>query len=86
MKKIDKGFCLSYSSLSYRRKLIRTVWMGSVMFPAVFLFISEENLMFGVRRNVWVFVLFFMFCIQVFINFRNWKAEERKGKEEEEGS
>ena len=30
---IDKGFCLSFSKLSYRRKLIRTIWILAVCIP-----------------------------------------------------
>ena len=31
--KVDKGFCLSYWKLSYRRKFIRTLWTGAFIIP-----------------------------------------------------
>lgn len=36
-EKIDKGFCLVYNKLSYRRKFIRTLWLLPVYIAILFM-------------------------------------------------
>lgn len=74
-KKIDKGFCLNHWNLSYRRKFIRTLWIGfffnGVFFIAFLRLQSKSNLPL-------VFVTFgeLLLIFQVVYNYYRWKQEK----------
>ncbi len=64
-KKIDKGFTISYLKLSYRRKMVRTVWMFLAM-PLLLLFIKfvgqmtkNEILLIGIFLYILLIIQFF---------------------------
>ncbi len=73
----DKGFCFSYWKLSYRRKLIRTLWTFAAFLLIVsYLMISEPD---SSRRSGYILgvVGFVVFVAQVFYTYHRWKAEIR---------
>ena len=75
----DKGFCISYYKLSYRRKLIRTLWtflFGSIAVVALLYF----------RPVLWNWPLYVALAIvglvlifigQAAYNYSKWQAEVR---------
>jgi hypothetical protein len=67
---IDKGFCLVYFSLSYRRKLIRTLWMMPFAFVLLFLDIPYPVL--------WFVGSLVLSIIQAAYNFYQWKTLEQQ--------
>lgn len=85
---IDKGFCLSYWRLSYRRKLIRTIWLGVLATPLVLLVQISGGLpqvlrgFFELRHPVgvgWaiVFASLLLTIFQGWYNYYRWKQESR---------
>jgi purine-cytosine permease-like protein len=72
--KIDKGFCWSYWRLSYRRKMLRSLWLGvaTVLF---FLFFSNWTI-FGLKRNFVILLIFAMWGAQALYNYYMWKRKE----------
>lgn len=72
-EKVDKGIQFCYWKLSYRRKLIRTIWMIPLNGLVLILFYRTFRSpiltwMFG----VWMFL---MFAIQLAYNYKKWKKE-----------
>jgi hypothetical protein len=72
--KIDKDFCLSYWSLSYRRKFWRTIWIGAFI-PLFFLFPTSYVFIGVVPRNAFVLLIFVSWCIQAVYNYVRWKRD-----------
>jgi len=74
-EKIDKGFCLQYSKLSYRRKFIRTLWM----IPGIgFMFlIPASYVLFGMQRNIWIVLAVLTTIVQAVFTYKKWKEEAR---------
>jgi hypothetical protein len=72
--KVDTGFCLSYWSLSYRRKFLRTIWTG-MLIPLFFLYPSSKVFFGHIPRNTFVLVFFVMWLLQSVYNYARWKRE-----------
>ncbi|MGM9950892.1 MAG: hypothetical protein ACI33P_12240 [Lysinibacillus sp.] len=79
-EKKDEGFAFAYYELSYRRKMIRTMWMLPVVliFLVVFSAAIEMNIIGKVF--VWIFLLA-LFIAQLFYNYYKWKQEEQEDAE-----
>jgi hypothetical protein len=77
----DRGFCVTYYKLSYRRKFIRTIWMFviGVALIAGLLFMRPAAL----QKPVYVFVpatiLTLVFVLQAGYTYSKWQAEKRDG-------
>jgi hypothetical protein len=72
-EQIDKGFCIQYSKLSYRRKFVRTLWMMAVI-PAMFL-VSSDFRVLGIPRDLWIGAAILAALAQAFYTYRKWKSE-----------
>lgn len=73
-EKKDKGFELCYWNLSYRRKMIRTLWMFPVVLAAIGVFyITCQSLLFTAVMGA---ILFGTLIIQTIYNYRKWKNGE----------
>jgi hypothetical protein len=72
--KIDKGFCVSYWSLSYRRKFWRIIWTGALI-PSFFLFPTSYAFFSMVPRNTFLLVIFVMWSVQAIYNYSRWKRD-----------
>ncbi|MFS0673532.1 hypothetical protein [Ornithinibacillus sp. 179-J 7C1 HS] len=75
-EKQDTGFVLSYYKLSYRRKMIRTLWTLPIVVIALIV------MYFHVGQNVTYFLIFSillltLFLIQFFYNYLKWKKYEK---------
>lgn len=72
--KVDQGFVLNYFRLSYRRKLIRTLWtmaIGLVLLIAALFLISVS---WVIKASV--FIIFVVFTVlQIWYNYIMWKRE-----------
>ena len=77
-EKIDKGFCISYWKLSYRRKFIRTVWMTPFAF-LLFLFPANYKFLNMNRAVFFVFILV-LGMSQAMYTFYKWKKSEAPNK------
>jgi ABC-type branched-subunit amino acid transport system permease subunit len=71
----DKGFCISYWKLSYRRKLVRTAWWFAFVFVAAIILLlaypeGRATLSYGA-----IAVLAVIFVIQAAYNYIRWKSE-----------
>lgn len=82
--KTDKGFEIFYYNLSYRRKFIRTIWVGAfgaVMFlliTALKLFLPEIPGFFSWFKIVLTAVIFtVVLVVQLIYNYIKWKSEEK---------
>ncbi len=79
-EKRDNGFVFAYYRLSYRRRMIRTIWS----FPAVLLFLIVFSVFMEMESSgkvlVWIFLLT-LFGAQVFYNYYKWKKEEQEDLE-----
>ena len=74
--KVDKGFVFVYHKLTYRRKLIRTLW--SVPFAILGLIVIKK---FG-EWPTYVFILFSSFCFVMiaadfFYNYYKWNKYKK---------
>ena len=67
---IDRGFCVPYSRLSYRRKLIRTLWVALVI-PFLF-FVPADTRVLGLSRDVWIVAAIVSSIVQAVYTFRMW--------------
>lgn len=73
--KVDKGPKLNYFSLSYRRKMIRTLMTFPVVILAVIAILLFPN--FSIRiEMLFVIFLLLVFVIQLIYNFYMWKKKE----------
>ncbi len=76
---LDKGFCLLYKQLSYRRKFIRTLW--TIAFLPLLLFLPQllSSSVNGSEYFRWLFVLTILIgAAQAVYNYQKWKQEEHK--------
>lgn len=73
----DKGFCLVYWSLSYRRKFIRTLWTFAFALLAAAALFAKRPVIRTMPAFTVATVLVLMFLAQTFYNYRRWQAEER---------
>ena len=72
-EQIDKGFCIQYSKLSYRRKFVRTLWILAVI-PVMFL-VSSDFRVLGIPRDLWIGAAVFAALAQAVYTYRKWRAE-----------
>ena len=74
-EKVDKGIELCYWKLSYRRKLIRTLWMITI---AIFIVLCFYITFWS---TIWTFLVAVAFAmillIQAMYNYKKWKKEEQ---------
>lgn len=73
-EKVDKGIELCYWKLSYRRKLIRTLWMIPI---AIFIVLCFYITFWS---TIWTFLVAVAFAIMLLVqaiyNYKQWKKEE----------
>ncbi|WP_431026848.1 hypothetical protein [Lysinibacillus sp. LZ02] len=73
-EKVDKGFTLMYAKLSYRRKMIRTLWMFPIV--AFLLIIIFKYSSFDTTTNILVAMsLTVLLIIQTVYNYYQWKKQ-----------
>ena len=72
-EKVDKGIEVCYWKLSYRRKLIRTLWMIPVLIM-INIVICKEFPAYSYARIIGV-ILFLPVFIQAAYNYKKWKNE-----------
>lgn len=72
-EKVDKGIEICYWKLSYRRKLIRTLWMIPVWIM-INIVICKEFPAYSYARIIGV-ILFLPVFIQAAYNYKKWKNE-----------
>lgn len=72
-EKVDKGIEVCYWKLSYRRKLIRTLWMIPVWIM-INIVICKEFPAYSYARIIGV-ILFLPVFIQATYNYKKWKNE-----------
>ena len=72
-EKVDKGIEVCYWKLSYRRKLIRTLWMIPVWIM-INIVIYKEFPAYSYARIIGV-ILFLPVFIQAAYNYKKWKNE-----------
>lgn len=74
-EKVDKGIELCYWKLSYRRKLIRTLWMIPI---AIFIVLCFYITFWS---TIWTFLVAVAFAmillIQAMYNYKKWKKKSR---------
>jgi hypothetical protein len=78
---VDKGFCLSYWRLSYRRKLIRTAWMTLMALVVSMMLLVGEYDIFGVSPWLWAVAIWTGSVAQLLCNYRQWCRSQRRGPE-----
>lgn len=76
VEKKDKGFVISYHKLTYRRRMIRTLW-GIPFIPLLYIIVywfldltSNELILFG------TFIIL-LFLLQFVYNYIKWKMNEK---------
>lgn len=70
--KVDKGFELFYWKLSYRRKVIRTLWLlPLILLAALYVYIKKDSMMLAITAAV---ILVIIAIIQIIYNYRKWKG------------
>jgi hypothetical protein len=72
--KIDKGFCIQYWKLSYRRKFIRTIWM--LPFVGLMFLIPDQYAVLGMKRNIWIGMALAAVSYQAVSTYKKWKEFE----------
>ncbi|WP_164670116.1 hypothetical protein [Virgibacillus doumboii] len=75
-EKVDKGFVWNYYRLTYRRKMIRTLWGLPFMilfFLLIYWFVSLNP---GELKFVGM-ILVFYFLLELTYNYEKWKENER---------
>ncbi|MEG0737493.1 MAG: hypothetical protein RR441_11525 [Longicatena sp.] len=73
--KVDNGFAFVYYRLSYRKRMIRTLWN----FPIIILVLISINIFTDLQiyENVIIFVLFLsLLLLQLAYNYYKWKIDE----------
>ena len=82
-EKIDKGFCLFYWKLSYRRKFIRTLWtIPYAVIVIVLILMAERHLdafrfpFPGLGTNGFIILIIFVSVFQLVYNYIRWKREQ----------
>jgi hypothetical protein len=71
---VDQGFCLSYWRLSYRRKLIRTVW-GCVIGALLMAVLLPKLGLSGWQLYGLVTLAVVLGALQVLYNYNRWQSE-----------
>ncbi|MFJ7736690.1 hypothetical protein ACIQ2D_10130 [Lysinibacillus sp. NPDC097287] len=74
-EKVDKGFTFAYAKLSYRRKLIRTLWSLLIMIPVLLMLNLSVGLHSYEKQSIFLFLVF-LFLIQLAYNYYKWKKNE----------
>ena len=74
--KVDKGFKINYFSLSYRRKMIRTLVVSPGVIIATIALYFYTDLSMLIKIFISAFLLI-VFVIQLSYNFHMWKKRER---------
>ncbi|WP_313893591.1 hypothetical protein [Psychrobacillus sp.] len=74
-EKLDSGFVFTYYKLSYRRKMIRTLWMAPIIFLgllALYRFADKSS------NDVLILsiITLIIFLIQLTYTYTNWKKSE----------
>lgn len=77
-KKVDKGFELVYFKLTYRRKMIRTLWMTPLL-PILYVLLRLIGLDVF---YTWIFLSFFLLIhlAQLYYTYYMWNKVERGSK------
>lgn len=77
-EKVDKGFELIYFRLSYRRKMIRTLWM-TLLLPVSYFLLRFMGLDLF---YTWIFMAVFLLghAAQIAYNYYMWNKYERDRK------
>lgn len=70
---VDQGFALCYWKLSYRRKLIRTLWLIPVAMITLFCFHTKVQSYFWTCLLAAAFAI--LLLIQAIYNYKKWKKE-----------
>lgn len=66
---VDQGSCLVYNKLSYRRKLIRTLWV--VPFCVLLLMLPDFP-----NRGIWLSLTLITGVLQGVYNYQKWRKLE----------
>ena len=74
-EKVDKGFTFAYAKLSYRRKMIRTLWSLAIMIPVLLMLNLPIGLHSYEKQSIFLFLVF-LFLIQLAYNYYKWKKSE----------
>lgn len=80
-RKVDRGFCVNYWKLSYRRRMIRDIWLAPFVVGGILLWIRIEH---GQIRlsNAWpIGAVALTGAISILYNRGMWKLEESIHKE-----
>jgi len=75
-RKVDQGFCVNYWRLSYRRRMIRDIWLAPFVVGVILLWIRIEH---GHIRlsNAWpIGAVALIGAISILYNRRMWKLEK----------
>ena len=73
-KNVDKGFELSYFNLSYRRKIIRTLWVLPFLLLLICLiWFNGDNIIHNIVITIFIIV---MVLIQLIYNYLKYKKME----------
>ncbi len=73
-EKTDQGFRMSYYGLTYRRKLIRTLWMIPISIILVVLFVlMGEHEIAGLYSGLMILTM----LPQLYYNYSKWNKYER---------
>jgi hypothetical protein len=72
--KVDQGQEFVYWNLSYKRKLIRTLWLSPLVL--IVLIIPEPYLLFNLPKNIFFSICLAAFLTQIIYNYYRWKKEE----------
>lgn len=74
-EKVDKGFTYAYANLSYRRKMIRTLWSLPLLISL--LLMLNIAIVLHTHEKQFIFVsLLLLFLIQLAYNYYKWKKSE----------
>ncbi|MGY0694822.1 hypothetical protein ACW2QC_18910 [Virgibacillus sp. FSP13] len=74
-QKVDHGFRFSYFRLSYRRKMIRSIWSALIFIPLLVLALWTTHLdLLALFSFTLIFLL--LFIIQAFYNYVMWKKHK----------
>ena len=72
-EKVDKGFELVYFKLSYRRKMIRTLWSLLIAVLSYYVIYGYGDL--TTNQNLIIFIFFsIIFGVQLAYNYVKWKS------------
>ena len=79
--KIDKGFTLSYWKLSYRRKFIRTLWMGVLGLGLCLVLLPNDYSFLNLSKNGLIFLGLLIGVSQTVYTYNKWKKNENTNDE-----